>query len=193
MNALIKGLAVRRVEHRSEIHSNESQHLAKGAEVARLRRRFFLVLQQALSFRMGHHLNRQVVVLAGARRLRSQGTGSVHVHFIERITRSEGRKEANGNGDGKGNGGRNGKGNGGGDGDEDRKGDADGDGAGTGTGEEAREQKQDRNGDGSGDWVETETRAETRGHTPDGDGDGSGDGNEDSMQWRREREGERGR
>ena len=58
VHALIKELAIRRVEHRSEIHSNESQHLAEGAEVARLRRRFSFVLQQALSFRTRHHLYR---------------------------------------------------------------------------------------------------------------------------------------
>ena len=42
VHALIKELAIRRVQHRSETHSNESQHLAKGTEVARLQRRFFL-------------------------------------------------------------------------------------------------------------------------------------------------------
>ena len=41
----IKELAIRRVEHRSETHSNESQHLAEGTEVARLWRRFPFVLQ----------------------------------------------------------------------------------------------------------------------------------------------------
>ena len=30
VHALIKELAIRRVEHRSETHSNESQHLAEG-------------------------------------------------------------------------------------------------------------------------------------------------------------------
>ena len=48
VHALIKELAIRRVQHRSETHSNESQHLAEGTEVARLRRRFSFVLQQAL-------------------------------------------------------------------------------------------------------------------------------------------------
>ena len=38
VHALIKKLTIRRVEHRSEIHSNESQQLAEGTEVARLRR-----------------------------------------------------------------------------------------------------------------------------------------------------------
>ena len=48
VHALIKELAIRRVQHRSETYSNESQHLAEGTEVARLRRRFSFVLQQAL-------------------------------------------------------------------------------------------------------------------------------------------------
>ena len=38
-HALIEELAIKRVEHRLEIHSNESQHLAEGTDVARLRRR----------------------------------------------------------------------------------------------------------------------------------------------------------
>ena len=41
VHAPIKELAIRRVEHRSETHCNESQHLAEGTEVARLRRRFY--------------------------------------------------------------------------------------------------------------------------------------------------------
>ena len=36
VHALIKELAIRRVQYRSETHSNESQHLAEGTEVARL-------------------------------------------------------------------------------------------------------------------------------------------------------------
>ena len=36
VHALIKELAINRVEHRSEIHFNKSQHLAEGTEVARL-------------------------------------------------------------------------------------------------------------------------------------------------------------
>ena len=59
VHALIKELAIRRVQHRSETYSNESQHLAEGTEVARLRRRFSFVLQQALSFRTRHHLSLQ--------------------------------------------------------------------------------------------------------------------------------------
>ena len=38
VHALIKELAIRRVQHRSETYSNESQHLAEGTEVSRLRR-----------------------------------------------------------------------------------------------------------------------------------------------------------
>ena len=40
VRALIKELAIRRVEHSSETHFNESQHLAEGTEVASLRLRF---------------------------------------------------------------------------------------------------------------------------------------------------------
>ena len=46
VHALMKELAIRRVQHRSETYSNESQHLAEGTEVARLRRRFSFVLQR---------------------------------------------------------------------------------------------------------------------------------------------------
>ena len=80
VHALIKELAIRRVQHRSETYSNESQHLAEGTEVARLRRRFSFVLQQAVSFRTRHHLCRQGVVLASTRRPHSQGLASVQAH-----------------------------------------------------------------------------------------------------------------
>ena len=40
VHTLIKELAIRRVEHRPEAHSNKSQHLAEGTEVVHLRRRF---------------------------------------------------------------------------------------------------------------------------------------------------------
>ena len=73
VHALIKELAIRWVERRSETHFNESQHLAEGTEVARLWRRFPFVLQQALSFRTRHHLSRQGVALASTGQLRSQG------------------------------------------------------------------------------------------------------------------------
>ena len=58
VHALIKDPAISRVYHRSEIHSNESRHLAEETEVSRLRRRFCFVLQQTLSFRTRHHLCR---------------------------------------------------------------------------------------------------------------------------------------
>ena len=80
VHAFIKKHTIRRVEHRSEAHSNESQHLAEGTEVARLRRRFCYVLPQALSFRMRHHLCRQGGALASPRQLRSQGPVPVHAH-----------------------------------------------------------------------------------------------------------------
>ena len=48
VHALIKELAIRWGGHRLEKRSNEPQHLAQETEVARLRRRFSFVLQQAL-------------------------------------------------------------------------------------------------------------------------------------------------
>ena len=76
MHALIKELAIRQLE----THSNESQHLAEGTEVARPRRRFYFTLQQALSFSTRHHLRRQGVALASTRQLRLQGPVSVQAH-----------------------------------------------------------------------------------------------------------------
>ena len=152
VHAFIKELAIRRVEHRSETHSNESQHLAEGTEVARLRRRFSFVLQQALSFRTRHHLCRQGVALASTRQLRSQGPVSVQAHRTEGVTGSEGREGANGVGGGIGVGGGNGDGNGvgGGNGDVNGHGDGDGAGAGTGTGVEMNEGAQGGNREGIG-------------------------------------------
>ena len=137
---------------RSETYSNESQHLAEGTEVARLRRRFSFVLQQALSFRTRHHLCRQGVALASTRRPHSQGpasvqahgTASVQAHGTGGVTGSEGQERPNGVGGGIGVGGGNGDGNG------DVDGQGDGDGAGSGTGVEANEGAQDGNGDGGG-------------------------------------------
>ena len=145
VHALIKELAIRRVQHRSETHSNESQHLVEGTEVAHLRRRFSFVLQQALSFRTRHHLYRQGVALTTTRQPRSQGPASVQVHRTGGVTGSEGQEGANGVGGGIGVGGGNGDGNG------DVNGHGDGDGAGTGTGVEVNEGAQDGNRDGSGD------------------------------------------
>ena len=160
VHALIKELAIRRVQHRSETYSNESQHLAEGTEVPRLRRRFSFVLQQALSFCTRHHLCRQGVALASTRQPHSQGPASVQAHRTGGVTGSEGQEGANGVGGGIGVGGGNGDGNG------------DGDGAEPGTGVEVNEGVQDGNEDGSGDRVGTRRR------TPYGNGDGNGDGTE---------------
>ena len=182
MHALIKELAIRRVEHRSETHSNESQHLAEETEVVRLRRRFSFVLQQALSFRTRHHLCRQGVALASTRQSRSQGPVPAQAHRTEGITGSEGQEGANGVGGGIGVGGGNGDGNGVGGGNGDVNGHGDGDGAeagaGTGTGVEVNEGAQDGNGDGSGDGAGTGTGTgvETHRRTPDRNGDENGDG-----------------
>ena len=97
---LIKELAIRRVEHRSETHSNEAQHLMEGTEVPRLRRRFSFVLQQALSFGTRYHPCKQGVVPASTRQLRSQGPVSVQAHRTEGVTGSEGQEGANGVGAG---------------------------------------------------------------------------------------------
>ena len=133
VHALIKELAIRRVQHRSETYSNESQHLAEGTEVARLRQRFSFVVQQALSFRTRHHLCRQGVALASIRRPHSQGPASVQAHRTGGVTGSEGQEGANGVGVGIGVGGGKGDGNG------DEDGHGDGDGAGAGTGVEVNE------------------------------------------------------
>ena len=153
VHALIKELAIRRVQHRSETYSNESQHLAEGTEVARLRRRFSFVLQQVLSFCTRHHLCRQGVALASTRKPHSQGPASVQAHRSGGTTGSEGQEGANRVGGGIRVGGGNGDGNGG------VNGHGDGDGAGTGT--------------GTGTWVGTRRR------TTDGNGDRNGDGSED--------------
>ena len=175
VHALIKELAIRRVQRRSKTYSNESHHLAEGTEVARLRRRFSFVLQQALSFRTRHHLCRQEVALASTRRPHSQGPASVQGYRTGGVTGSEGQEGANGFGGGIGVGRGNGDGNG------DVNGHGDGDGAGTGTGVEVNEGAQDGNGDGSGDGAEvgTGTGVGIRGRTPDGNGDGNGGGSED--------------
>ena len=110
--ALIKELANRRVQHRSETYSNESQHLAEETELARLRRRFSLVLQQALSFRARHHPCRQGVALASTRQSYAQGPASVQAHRTGGVTGSEGQEGANGVGGSIGVGGGNGDGNG---------------------------------------------------------------------------------
>ena len=171
VHALIKELAIRRVQHRSET-SNESQHLAEGTEVACLRRRFSFVLQQALSFRTRHHLCRQGGALASTRQPHLQGPASVHAHRTGWVTGSEGQEGAKGDGGGIGVEGGNGDGNG------DVNGHGDGDGAGTGTGVEVNEGAQDGSGHGAG--TGTGTGVGTRRRIPDGNGDENRDGSEDS-------------
>ena len=117
----------------------------EGTEVARLRRRFSFVLQQALSFLTRHHLCRQGVAFASTRQPHSQGPAFVQAHRTGGVTGSEGQEGANGVGGRIGVGGGNGDGNG-----EDVDGHGDGDGAGTGTRVEVNEGAQDGNGDGSG-------------------------------------------
>ena len=112
VHALIEELAIRQKENRSETHTNKSQHLAEGPEVARLRWPFSSILQQTLSFRTRHHLCRQGVALPSTRLLRSLGPVSVHAHRTEGVTVSEGRKEVNRVGDEIGVGGGNGDGSG---------------------------------------------------------------------------------
>ena len=143
VHALIKELAISRVQNRSETYSNESQHLAEGTEVARLRRRFSFVLQQALSFRT-LHLCGQGVALASTRQPHSQGPASVQAHRTGGVTGSKGQEGENGVGVGIGVGGGNGDGN------EDVNGHGDGDGAGTGTGVEVNEGAQKGTGAGAG-------------------------------------------
>ena len=181
LHALIKELAIRRVQHRSETHSNESQHLAEGTEVARLRRRFSFVLQQALSFRTRHHFCRQGVALASTRQFRSQGPVSVQAHRTGGVT--EAQEGAIGVGGEIRVGGGNGDDSGVGDGNGDVNGHGDGDGAGVETGVGVNEGAQDGNGDGSGDRAGMGTEVETHRRTLDGNGDGpkvsSEDGNGD--------------
>ena len=152
VHALIKELGIRWVEHRSETHSSESQHLAEGTAVARLRRQFSFALQQALSFRTRHHICRQGVALASTLQLRSQGPVSIQAHRTEGVTGFEGQEGANGVGGGIGVGGGNGHGNGvgGANGDVSGHGDGDGAGEGMGTGVEVNEGAHDGNGDGDG-------------------------------------------
>ena len=112
LHALIKEFALRRVQHRSDTHSNESQHLAEGTEVARLRRRFSFLLQQELSFLARHHLCRQGVALVSTRQPHSQGPASIQAHRTGGVTGSEGQEGANGVVGGIGVGDGNGDGNG---------------------------------------------------------------------------------
>ena len=139
VHALIKELANRQVEHRSETHSNESQHLVEGTGVARLRWRFSFVYSSHFHSARVISSARQGVALTSPQQLRSQGPVSVHAHRTEGVTGSEGREGANGVGGRIGVGGGNGDGNRVGGGSGGVKSHGDGDGAGAGTGVEANE------------------------------------------------------
>ena len=175
VHALIKELAIRRVQHRSETYSNESQHLAEGTEVARLRRRF------SFCFTAGTlipHTSPSLQTGGGACEHPTATftrPGVATSASYRGVTGSEGQEGANGVGGGIGVGGGNGDGNG------DVDGQGDGDGAGAGTGVKANEGAQDGNGDGSGDGggTGTGTGVGIRRRTQDGNGDGNGDRSED--------------
>ena len=188
MTTLIEKLAIRQIEHRSNIHSNKPRHLTERTKVAHLQRRFSFVLQRALSFRTRNHLCRHRVALADTRQLRSQDPVPVHAHCAEEVTRSKGREGTNGDGNG----------------------DRDGDGAGTETGVETKDAHQTRTGTragtgtgregrwirengrktgtGTGTGAGTKTRAAKRQNGDrSGDGDWSGYGNGTRMERERER------
>ena len=94
VQALIKELAIRRVENRSATHSDQSQHLVEGTEALRLWQRFSFALQRALSFRTCHHLCRQRVALASTRQIRLQSPVFIHAHYTKGVTGFEGREGA---------------------------------------------------------------------------------------------------
>ena len=91
VHALIKELAIRRVEHRSETHSNESQHLAEGKEVARLRRRFSLVYSRQFHSARVTISADMSLALASTRQLCLQGPVSAQAHRTETVTGPEGQ------------------------------------------------------------------------------------------------------
>ena len=140
VHALIKELAIRRVQHRSETYSNESQ--AEGTEVERLRRRF------SFCFTAGTlipHASPSLQIGGGACEHPTAPFARIGVGTsasYRGVAGSEGQEGANGVGGGIGVGGGNGDGNG------DVDGQGDGDGAGAGV--EANEVAQDGNGDGDG-------------------------------------------
>ena len=179
VHALIKELAIRRVQHRSETHSNESHHLAEGTEVA------YVFGEDSRLFYSRHFHSARVTISADRGwRLRAPdspvppfaraGVYTSASHRGGNRVRATGRSEWGrggigvevGNGDGNGN--------------VNDHGDGDGAGAGAGTGVEVNEGAQDGSGNGAGTGTGVETRSR---RTPGGNGDGSedssGDGNGD--------------
>ena len=184
VHALIKELAIRRVEHRSDTHSNESQDLAGGTEVLRLRRRFSFcftagpfIPYASPSLQTGDGVCEHPT----APFLRPGVCTSVSYRGGNRA-RGTGRSERVGGGIGVGGGNGDGNGVGGGNGNVNGYGDGAGAGAGARTGVEVNEGAQDGDGDGSGDvaGTGTGTGVETPGRTQDGNRHGNRDGSEDS-------------
>ena len=177
VHVLIKELAIKRVQHRWETYSIESQHLAEGTEVARLRRRF------SFCFTAGTllpHASPSLQTGGGACEhptapFARPGVGTSTSYRGGNRIRGAGRSERGRGRDWSR--GRNGDGNG------DVDGQGGGDGAGAGTGVEANEGAQDGNGDGAGTGTGTGTGmgtgVGTRKRTQDGNGDGNGDRSED--------------
>ena len=66
VHALVKKLAIRRVEHRSKIHSDESHHIAEGNGSSTSSAAILFSFQQTLPFHTRHHLGKQGVALEGA-------------------------------------------------------------------------------------------------------------------------------
>ena len=78
--AFIKELAIRRIEHRSEIHSNKSQHLSggwNGSNASSAAILFLFYNRYLHSARTRHRLCRERVALAGTRQLPSLGLVSM--------------------------------------------------------------------------------------------------------------------
>ena len=83
VHALIKELVIRRVEHRSETHSNESQHLAEGTEIARLGRRFSFVLR--LTIFLPWHVSLLDSVSASRNERSRPKEASIQTHCTSRV------------------------------------------------------------------------------------------------------------
>ena len=157
VHALIKEFAIRLVEHRSETHSNESQHLAKETEVARLWRRlsFCFTAGTSISYASPYlQTGGGACEHSTAPFARTGACTSASYRGDNRVRGTEGTNGVGGgNGDGNGVGG----GNGDVDGDGDVGGDGDGDGAGAGTGTGVEVNEGARDGDGSGNEAGTGT------------------------------------
>ena len=83
MQVLVKKLAIRQMVPSSELHFNESRHLAEGKKITRLQRRVSSIINQVLSFRTRYHLYRQRLMPIGTS---SPGRNTHHLckHVIPR-------------------------------------------------------------------------------------------------------------